>query len=165
MNANEKNRNGHGSMNTTPVAESSEPAVSQGPIRAPEPIDGAEKAEPVTRPQSREARLIRRRRRGLRDSGAFSGMRSTVKYSGAPDMRVARTISRMRSSRRTWQKRWNALHAGFTRRTRWQSRSGRRLSSRSWTNCKSIRRQPFQGSNHWKNLVARLEEEAARSVA
>ena len=30
MNANENNRNGNGSMNTTPVAESSEPAVSQG---------------------------------------------------------------------------------------------------------------------------------------
>ena len=27
MNANENNRNGNGSMNTTPVAESSEPAV------------------------------------------------------------------------------------------------------------------------------------------
>ena len=49
MNANENNRNGNGSMNTTPVAESSEPAVSQGRIHAPEPIDGAEKAEPVTR--------------------------------------------------------------------------------------------------------------------
>ena len=55
MNANENNRNGNGSMNTTPVAESSEPAVSQGPIRAPEPIDGAEKAEPVTRFATRTA--------------------------------------------------------------------------------------------------------------
>ncbi len=55
MNPNENNRNGNGSMNTTPVAESSEPAVSQGRIRAPEPIDGAEKAEPVTRFATRTA--------------------------------------------------------------------------------------------------------------
>ena len=55
MNANENNRNGNGSMNTTPVAESSEPAVSQARIRAPEPIDGAEKAEPVTRFATRTA--------------------------------------------------------------------------------------------------------------
>jgi len=55
MNANENNRNGHGSMNTTPVAESSEPTVSQGPIRVPEPIDGAEKAEPVIRFAARTA--------------------------------------------------------------------------------------------------------------
>ena len=55
MNANENNRNGNGSLNTTPVAESSEPAVSQGRIRAPESIDGAEKAEPVTRFATRTA--------------------------------------------------------------------------------------------------------------
>ena len=44
-----------GVINTTPVAESSEPTASQGPIRAPEPIDGAEKAEPVTRFATRTA--------------------------------------------------------------------------------------------------------------
>lgn len=55
MNANENNRNGNGSMNTTPVAESSEPAVSQGRIRTPESIDGAERAEPVTRFATRTA--------------------------------------------------------------------------------------------------------------
>ena len=55
MNTNENNRNGNGSINTTPVAESSEPAVSQGRIRTPEPIDGAEKAEPVTRFATRTA--------------------------------------------------------------------------------------------------------------
>ena len=55
MSVNENNRNGSGSLNTTPVAESSEPAVSQGPIRAPESIDGAEKAEPVTRFATRAA--------------------------------------------------------------------------------------------------------------
>src|SRR6201998_1910169 len=51
----ENNRNGKGSMNTTPVAESSEPAVSQERIHAPEPIDGAEKAEPVARFATRTA--------------------------------------------------------------------------------------------------------------
>src|SRR5580658_8753601 len=55
MNTNENNRYGNGNMNSTPVAESSEPAVSQGPIRAPEPVDGAEKAEPVTRFATRTA--------------------------------------------------------------------------------------------------------------
>ena len=48
MSANENNRNGNGSMNTS-VAESSEPVVSQGSIHAPESIDGTEKAEPVIR--------------------------------------------------------------------------------------------------------------------
>ncbi len=48
MNANENNRNGNGSMNTS-VAESSEPTVSQGSIHASESIDGTEKAEPATR--------------------------------------------------------------------------------------------------------------------
>lgn len=55
MNANENNRNGNGSMNTAPVAESSEPAVSQGRIRAPEPVDGVEKADSVTRFATRTA--------------------------------------------------------------------------------------------------------------
>src|SRR5579863_5114611 len=55
MKANENNRNGHGSINTTPLAESSEPAVSQGPLRVPGLIDGAEKAEPVTRFATRTA--------------------------------------------------------------------------------------------------------------
>ena len=45
MSANENNRNGNGSMNT-PVAESSEPVVSQGSIHAPESTNGTDKAEP-----------------------------------------------------------------------------------------------------------------------
>ena len=43
------------SINTAPVAESSEPAVSRGWIRAPESVDGAEKAEPVTQFATRSA--------------------------------------------------------------------------------------------------------------
>jgi hypothetical protein len=54
MNANDNNRNGNGSLNAS-VAESSEPAVSQGSIHAPESIDGAGKAEPIIRFASRTA--------------------------------------------------------------------------------------------------------------
>ncbi len=54
MSANENNRNGNGSMNN-PVAESSEPMVSQGSIHAPESIDGTEKAEPAIKFASRTA--------------------------------------------------------------------------------------------------------------
>ena len=54
MSANENNRNGNGSMNT-PVAESSEPVVSQGSIPAPESIDGTEKAEPAIKFSTRAA--------------------------------------------------------------------------------------------------------------
>jgi len=54
MNANENNRNGNGSLNAS-VAESTEPAVSQGSIHAPESIDGAGKAEPISRFASRTA--------------------------------------------------------------------------------------------------------------
>jgi hypothetical protein len=54
MNANENNRNGNGSMNS-PVAESSEPTVSQGSIHVPESIDGTEKAEPAIRFATRSA--------------------------------------------------------------------------------------------------------------
>jgi hypothetical protein len=54
MNANENNRNGNGSMNTS-IAESSEPTVSQGSIHAPESIDGTEKAEPAIRFATRSA--------------------------------------------------------------------------------------------------------------
>jgi hypothetical protein len=54
MSANENNRNGNGSMNT-PVAESSEPAVSQKSIHVPESIDGTEKAEPAIRFATRSA--------------------------------------------------------------------------------------------------------------
>jgi hypothetical protein len=48
MSANDNNRNGNGSMNA-PVAESSEPTISQVSIHAPESIDGTEKAEPAIR--------------------------------------------------------------------------------------------------------------------
>jgi hypothetical protein len=48
MSANDNNRNGNGSMNTS-VAESSEPVVSQGSIHTLESIDGTEKAEPAIR--------------------------------------------------------------------------------------------------------------------
>ncbi len=48
------NRNGSVGLNT-PVTESSEPTSSQGPIRAPEPIDGTEKAEPVIKFATRTA--------------------------------------------------------------------------------------------------------------
>ena len=54
MSINDNNRNGSVGLNT-PVTESSEPISSQGPIRAPEPIDGTEKAEPVTRFATRTA--------------------------------------------------------------------------------------------------------------
>jgi hypothetical protein len=54
MSANENDRNGNGSMKT-PVAESSEPTVSQGSIHAPESIDGSGKAEPAIRFASRTA--------------------------------------------------------------------------------------------------------------
>ena len=54
MSANENDRNGNGSINT-PVAESSEPTVSQGSIHAPESIDGSGKAEPAIKFASRTA--------------------------------------------------------------------------------------------------------------
>jgi hypothetical protein len=54
MSINDNNRNGSVGLNT-PVTESSEPTSSQGPIRAPEPIDGTEKAEPVIRFATRTA--------------------------------------------------------------------------------------------------------------
>jgi hypothetical protein len=54
MNANENNRNGNGSMNT-PVAESSEPTVSQGSIYAPELTNGTDKAEPAPKFATRTA--------------------------------------------------------------------------------------------------------------
>ena len=54
MSVNDNNRNGSVGLNT-PVAESSGPASPQGPIRAPEPIDGTEKAEPVIRFATRTA--------------------------------------------------------------------------------------------------------------
>jgi hypothetical protein len=54
MSANENDRNGNGNMKT-PVAESSEPTVSQGSIHAPESIDGSGKAEPDIRFASRTA--------------------------------------------------------------------------------------------------------------
>ncbi len=55
MNANENNRNGSVGL-THSGRESSEPAVlASDRIRAPEPIDGAEKAEPVTRFATRTA--------------------------------------------------------------------------------------------------------------
>jgi hypothetical protein len=48
MSINDNNGNRRAGLNT-PVSESSEPTPSQGPIREPEPIEGAEKAEPVIR--------------------------------------------------------------------------------------------------------------------
>jgi hypothetical protein len=137
-----------GCLSTNIVSQSSFPSFRNG--RFPELPDRVRQTRHPDHvlPRSKEALSIRRRRGELRDSGAFSAMRSTVKFSGGPDMRVEPTISRMRSSRRTWQRQWSVRHAGFTRRTLWQSRSGRRLSLRSWTNCKSSRWQPFQGSNH-----------------
>jgi type IV secretory pathway VirB10-like protein len=54
MSINDNNRNGSVGLNTL-VTESSEPTSSQGPIRAPEPIDGTEKAEPVIRFATRTA--------------------------------------------------------------------------------------------------------------
>jgi hypothetical protein len=54
MSANDNNRNGSGSLNG-PVAESSEPAVSQGSIHAPESIDVTEKAEPAIKFATRAA--------------------------------------------------------------------------------------------------------------
>ncbi len=54
MSANDNNRNGSGSLNA-PVAESSEPAVSQGSIHAPESIDVTEKAEPAIKFATRAA--------------------------------------------------------------------------------------------------------------
>ena len=54
MNIDDNNRNGSAGLNT-PVSESSETTSAQGPIRAPEPIDGAEKAEPVMRFATRTA--------------------------------------------------------------------------------------------------------------
>jgi hypothetical protein len=48
MNINENNGNGSPGM-SSPVSESSEPISPPGPIRAPEPIDGNAKTEPVTR--------------------------------------------------------------------------------------------------------------------
>jgi hypothetical protein len=54
MSINDNNRNGSVGVNT-PVTESSEPTSSRGPIRAPEPIDSTEKAEPVIRFATRTA--------------------------------------------------------------------------------------------------------------
>jgi hypothetical protein len=54
MSINDNAGNGSAGLNT-PVTESSEPNSSQGPIRAPEPIDGTEKAEPATRYATRPA--------------------------------------------------------------------------------------------------------------
>lgn len=54
MSINDNNRNGSVGLNTL-VTESSEPTSSQGPIRAPEPIDGTEKEEPVIRFATRTA--------------------------------------------------------------------------------------------------------------
>jgi hypothetical protein len=54
MNANENNRNGSESINT-PLAESSEPAASQGSLHTPESIDGTERAETVIRFATRAA--------------------------------------------------------------------------------------------------------------
>ncbi len=54
MSINDNNRNGSVGLNI-PATESSEPTSSQGPICAPEPIDGTEKAEPVFRFATRTA--------------------------------------------------------------------------------------------------------------
>ena len=54
MNTNDNNRNGSGGLNTQ-VSDSSEPTPAQAPIPAPELVDGAEKAEPVTRFATRTA--------------------------------------------------------------------------------------------------------------
>ena len=54
MSINDNNRNGSAGLNTS-VSESSEPTSSQGSIRVPEPIDGAEKAEPAIRFATRTA--------------------------------------------------------------------------------------------------------------
>jgi hypothetical protein len=54
MSTNDNNRNGNVGLNT-PVTGSSEPTSSQGSIRAPEPVDGSEKAEPVLRFATRTA--------------------------------------------------------------------------------------------------------------
>ena len=54
MSINDNNRNGSVGLNTL-VTESSGPTSPQGPIRAPEPIDGTEKAEPVIRFATRTA--------------------------------------------------------------------------------------------------------------
>jgi hypothetical protein len=54
MSINDNNRNGSVGLNTL-VTESSEPTSSQGSIRAPEPIDGTETAEPVIRFATRTA--------------------------------------------------------------------------------------------------------------
>jgi hypothetical protein len=54
MSINDNNRNGSVGLNT-PVSESSDPSSSQGPIRAPEPIDGTAKAEPSIKFATRAA--------------------------------------------------------------------------------------------------------------
>ena len=54
MSINDNSRNGSAGLNT-PASESPEPPSSQGQIRAPEPIDGAEKAEPAIRFATRTA--------------------------------------------------------------------------------------------------------------
>jgi hypothetical protein len=51
---NDNNRNGSVGLSTT-VSESSEQSSTQGPIHAPDPLDGTEKAEPVIRFATRTA--------------------------------------------------------------------------------------------------------------
>jgi type IV secretory pathway VirB10-like protein len=54
MSINDSNRNGSAGLNA-PISESSDSISSQGPIRAPEPIDGNAKTEPAIRFATRAA--------------------------------------------------------------------------------------------------------------
>ncbi len=54
MSINDSSRNGSAGLNT-PISESSDPISSQGPVRAPEPIDGSATTEPLTRFATRAA--------------------------------------------------------------------------------------------------------------